>query len=173
METILEKLRKIDVLARSGVAGEKDTAQRLLVALCQKHGITPEQLTEEKKRWFTYKFKGALEKKLLNQCVAFVACTTKVANSPGKGAWSFELTALQGADVGECFEHYRKELAKQQETLLSALIAKHRLYTPSNPDKEDRKPLTDAERAEVNRIALMAFGLTSNRWEKSALTLTR
>ncbi len=72
MEQVMEKLRKILELSKSGIAGEAENARRQLAMLCKKYGIDPEALTDDVKRGREIPYKGADERKIIAQiCFVF------------------------------------------------------------------------------------------------------
>ena len=66
-----QRLKKLKALAERGIGGEKENAQALLEKLCEKYGISLDQIEssdERKTRWFTF-LRKPFHRKLLFQCI--------------------------------------------------------------------------------------------------------
>lgn len=165
METILDKLRKIDELARSGIGGERENARRMLAALCAKHKISPESLTSPERSDIAFSVRSDVDKKLLFQVVAYIRQTSTLSYSVSKQKprtlW-FALTPSEAVDVRECFTHYRREWAKQQADFLSAFIQKNGIVAPGKEDGE----ITAEDLARMERLMNLMKTMDSTPWEK-------
>lgn len=62
---VLERLRKIAVLAEQGEAGEAKTAADLLEKLLQKHGVTVEQLISVERQQYPFAISPKLRQRIL------------------------------------------------------------------------------------------------------------
>ncbi len=169
MELIIDKLRKIEALAVSGVDGEKENARRLLDALCKKHGITLDRLSNSERRLYKFKFSGKHEKTILIQTIGYVcdihgSLTFKVLKKKRTEVW-FPLTESQAIVVYECFEHYRKAWRKQQEDFLTAFVHKNNLVAQSESPAND-KSSSDNNTERLMRIIQIMQGMQSDQWEK-------
>lgn len=167
MELLIDKLRKIEALARSGVGGEKETAQRMLDALCKKHGITIDQIAETVTEDVLFTIKDRWENSLLETIIVHICRTTKIRNWYRGRKRGFELTRLQRIDVEDCFKHYKKaytaERKRLMEDLTTAFVHKHRLFGPPS-DKEDADDKSlDLER--MARLVALIRGMNSETWE--------
>ena len=60
-------LNKLKALAERGVGGEKETAQRKLQELMEKYEIDENDLSDDKKEKYQFKYKNEFEKKLIKQ----------------------------------------------------------------------------------------------------------
>lgn len=170
METLIEKLRKIEALARSGVDGERENAQKLLDDLCRKHGVTPEELAAEQTKPHFFTVKNANEVALLRQCAIHVCGTSRVQNACQGKRHTFWLTAAQGIDVKDCFEHHRKPFAQHMDDAASAYILRNKILGPPRAEDETNASHQNEEaRAQAKRIAALMVFMQSNRWEKRAL----
>jgi hypothetical protein len=167
MDTLTDKLRKISALAEHGTEGEKANAKRLLEELCAKHGVRLEQLLEPKKEFFVFKYSDEFERKIFVQTLAMI-CGWNVRHiPPGKRRKKYEceLTQVQYLDVKEAYARFRKAWRAQLDDVCSAFIHANKIYGP--PEESDREEeLSEAERQRIKRVALLAFSMPSNPWEK-------
>jgi len=168
METIFEKLKKIEALARAGVGGERENAERMLQLLCEKHGISLEDIARPDRKEVHFSFKNVFERRLLIQVVAYVTRTGEVTfytRKSKKMLLYFDLTAAETVDVRECFDHYRKEWEIKLEDFFSAFLHRNRIFAPSAPldDQEE----TPEDQARIDRIVQMMRGIDQSRWEKT------
>lgn len=58
-------LNKLKALAERGVGGEKETAQRKLQELMEKYEIDENDLSDDKKENYQFKYKNKFEKQLI------------------------------------------------------------------------------------------------------------
>lgn len=70
-EQIIEKIKKLQKLAESGVDGEKENAARRVQEIMEKYSITDADIEEEKEETFTYFIEGSYCWELLRQ-IAFL-----------------------------------------------------------------------------------------------------
>lgn len=170
---ILERLKKIQALAESGIEGERANANKLLNELLLKHGITLQDLAHGEAQWCRFVCAGRLEIELLTHVVLKVCQTRDVVNAKDKKSsrvrW-FKLTAAQCADVTDAFEHYKREFKTCVDDTLVALIHRHNLFAQ---DKSDEKATPTAEAMErAKRIWSLMAGMTSRDWKKPAAQIT-
>ncbi len=165
METIIEKLKKIEALATSGIDGERDNAKRLLDALCAKHGVTPEQLINDEKNWVKFTVRSKIEPRLISQVLAYVCRTLKVENYQKGRSFYFKITKAQALDAHEALLHYRDIWEKNVSDYFTAFIHAHKLFPPSEKDKADQE-ITAEKIKEYERIAQMIHGMKISPWER-------
>lgn len=167
MELLIDKLRKIEALARLGIGGEKETAQRMLDALCKKHGITLDQIASPVTEDCLFTIRDKWENRLLETIVLHICRTTKIRNWYRGRKRGFELTRLQRIDIEDCFKHYKKaysaERKRLMEDLTTAFVHKHRLFGPPRDEKESDDNGVDLER--VARLVAIIRGMNTETWE--------
>lgn len=158
-ELIIDKLRKILALRDAGNMGEARAAELALNRLCDKYGISIDEIIasgEEKKRVY---FKGLSDNLVKN---ILFACYYKVTNQPrisfytcGRGCIAIELTPLQEVELKELFIVMQKAYKKAMKQMISdfneAFIIKNQLYSDSASESCD-KPLSPEEMARIRRI---------------------
>ncbi|WP_324825094.1 DUF2786 domain-containing protein [Sinanaerobacter sp. ZZT-01] len=67
MSDILEKIKKLQVLAERGLDGERENAEKMVEILMKKHGISTVDLEEEKENYYLFAYNGKTERQLLIQ----------------------------------------------------------------------------------------------------------
>lgn len=160
METIKDKLKKIQALAKSGIGGEKETAQRMLNDLCKKYHITIDEIISEEKKYCTIRVRDKIDEILVRQTIIHICQTNEINNKRYKDIWMFELTHLQAIEVQDAIKHYRKEWKKQLHDFMIAFIHKNSIFN-FNSDKTNDE--IDLE-ALIKLRSLMA-GMKANPWE--------
>lgn len=146
-QKIQDKVRKLQALAERGVGGEKANAQRMLEKLLARHGLTLEDLADERRevRWFPAptKFDVLLAAQIL----------AKVCNTDDPGVYSSRGRPKQvGVDVtpAEAIEfelHYdtlRKALTEHFKDAFSAFIQANRLFS-NLPSDESSSAMTERD----------------------------
>lgn len=177
-ETITAKLRKIQALAQSGYAGEKDNAQRLLTALLDKHGLTEADLVNETQSECIFTLKHTWEKKLLVQlyCMIRDVRVCKYAHrKEGKTKIIYlTLTHLEYTDIRAAYAHYHPmleaghaRLRRQLRHLPDAFIAQYEIYGTAT-DERGRAPSHAAMEAMLAAMRQMK----GDKWQKSHGSLT-
>lgn len=168
-KTIKSKLRKILVLAESGVEFERIQANRLLDALCSKHGISRDDLLSEEKRFYTVPFKNKFERKVVLQCYAMITGQERAASwkhPQRRNVFVFKLTAAENADLFACLEHFLPKLPGHLDDAVSAFIHAHHIFPPGDP--QDLCDLSPAEIAQARRVLQLAAGIKSDPWVKKS-----
>ena len=166
MELLIDKLKKIEALVRSGIGGEKTTAQRMLDALCKKHGITLDQIISMEKKPYRFAFKDKLDVTLLSHVAMNICQTHKITNWKRGRAIYFELTKAQAIDVEDCFRHYRKAWRSQLKDMMAAFVNANRLFAPGDGDDDkSHKEHTSDSRARAMRIMQLMQGMNAAPWE--------
>lgn len=159
-EKVQAKLRKLQALAERGVGGEKVNAQRMLDKLLARHGITVEDLSNERRetRWFPAA--NRFDRNLALQIMS------KICDSSTVDLWVSKARPKQiGVDVtpAEAIEfelHYdalRKALAECFKDAFVAFVQANRLF-PSTRVGDYAEP-TDRDIA----IMTMASAITPTK----------
>ena len=156
METIIEKLKKVKELMDRGEEGEALAAKNLLFKLLAKHGLTLDDITDDVKKSYLFKYVFAREKRMMLQCISKVADDPKLRyshqNDKKKEFW-VDLTEWQYIEVSDMIEfhvkQFRKEMELKMDAFLGAYINKHNLFAESSEPGEST--LTPEELAEFLR----------------------
>lgn len=140
---MLERLRKIERLAKEGARGERQAAASKLQELLRKHGLTLEDLEatagpKREKVFFTYKTRH--ERTLLFQIWA------KVTDSGGAFTyWKpknrhgvyLKVSEKEAERIEELFGVYREKLREEIEIVVDAFIQTNELYPHTNGSNGD------------------------------------
>lgn len=143
-ERIIETARKLLALAEQGATeGEKEAARGRLDALLEKHGLTLDDLSEEKREWVKFMVKDEFEFEILFQCIFKVLNTKKVQYLRKKKNKSLQvqLTPAEHTDVKTLFAYYRAVWEEEVADFLIAFMSKHRLYSESSASDTEESPM--------------------------------
>lgn len=172
---VKNKLQKILALAENGSEGEKVTAQKLLVELLKKHGLTLEDIAQAEEEKKVEIYLSEKEFNLLSQIIY------KVKNVSRFTYWKFgkryiiKCTESQRIEINNQFEFYnklfKKEYAKEKkrfrEDFFKAYIYKHKIWNESNDDENnetaDSQPI-DLER--LQRIYMYEKNMSNETYLK-------
>jgi hypothetical protein len=167
METLIDRLKKIEALAKGGLAGERENAQRMLDELCARYGVTLEQLADQEKRMHWFPVRGKRAKELFRVVLVHVVQTRQIWHRPKADGYECKLTTAQAADVRECWKHYRKAWDEQIDDVFTAFIHRNRIYGPPK-DSDDEQELNAEQRAAAERVMDLMRGMQPKRWDRRA-----
>ena len=127
-------LNKLKALAERGVGGEKETAQRKLQELMEKYEIDENDLSDDKKEKYQFKYKNEFEKKLIKQ-IAYRTFKKEWSErmytySRGRGKRSImliECTKAEEIQLRIEYEFYKDLWKEEAEFLFNVFIQKHRI----------------------------------------------
>lgn len=176
MESIIERARKVLALAEQGVDGEAKAAKLALEALLKKHGLTIEDLKNEKRERREFSIKNRNEVLIFNHCILNMFGHDSVVwdrHYTYKRDYRHiyaEMTDIEYLDFKPFFEfhilQFRKELKKMLDAITSAYVNKHNLFD-SNPtsDQDDQKTKTDMQK--LYMIMLVMDSMESSSYHKT------
>jgi CRP-like cAMP-binding protein len=152
----MEKLKKLKALADRGIGGEKDNAAKLLAKMCEKYGISLEDVSGEdamEMHWFVHK-QGDLYKRLMNQVMYRVFDDNRPIYKRGQerilGAYC---TAAEAVEVEMDYDFYLKALKEDMKRLYSMFIQKNKIFPPTfKSDAPDTTEITDEDIAMYNGL---------------------
>lgn len=176
-ETIKSKLRKLQALAEKGDRGEAENAKRMLDQLCEKYGISLEDILDtEKTAWRRIEIgRAKIWLDLFMQCYAHVTGKAELRYSTSTASSILvQMTAYQYAEVSNLFDWHKKNLKKDiedtQKLVFEAYVQKHRIFRdrsndPDEPEErqEEEKPI---DLAHIRRLMAMMETLNDNRYHK-------
>lgn len=162
---LIEKIKKLAVLADQGFGGEKEAAALMLEKMMNKHGITEADLEEEATCLEWFKYKDELQKRLLNQVLYMVLGARETyRRKDGKGKRiAVYCTAAERIEIEITFDFFRRAMLEELETFFGAFCIKNNIY-PS-PDK----PKTDTEEPELTDEELMKLTFMLRGMERHTL----
>ena len=136
-ENIKDKLSKILTLAQRGVGGEKKSAQLTLDRLMKKYNVTEDELRDDVKSEYIFKYRTKNEYLLLIQIVYMVEDGTFGRSFKYKNKRiSFELTKVQFIEVSCFYSSYKEALKKELALVFQAFIQKNSIF-PINGETKD------------------------------------
>ena len=183
---ILLKIRKLQELARRGVGGEAQNAQRVLEALCEKYGLALEDLDQDEKKTYTFPLRASVRPLFANCFTHMFGASTRFTedytlyrNTANKKQWAeLNLTAAEYIEFSQFWEWHKhnflQERAAMRKAFQSAYIEKHALFTNDLSDEireefNSRKAPTLEERLAIEALAMT---LKNNTYHKQIGTNT-
>ena len=173
-ESILDLVRKVAELAKRGVDGEREAAQRKLDELLAKHKLTLADLSPESRVEIKFKVANSEERSLLVQIYCRVTNRRSMSYARTKNgrAIFLELNRAEADDVSRMFAHYlpiyRRERKKMVDAFGNAFFGKYSLFSEASAGDEGREISMD----EALRIAMLRKGITGEAYHKPAKLLT-
>lgn len=168
-ETIKSRLSKIRALAFSGVEGERESASTLYSQLLQKYGLTDAEIISEERSLYWFKVDTEIEGCLLAQIIFMLSPEfdgTRYSSRRKRKQRGYKITALEAADVRECYAHYKADFRLQMDAFYTAYISKNRIFGASKDD--EHKELSPEVKEKLARALGMLGGIEKNRWSKKA-----
>lgn len=176
LESIKNRLRKLQALAEKGYRGEAEAAKAMLDKLCRQYGVSLEDiLDQEKEQYYDFEIgKGKIWLSLFMQCFANVTGKGNLRYcKESNSRISVKLTAFQYAEISNLFTWHKtilkKDLEDTQRLAFEAYVQKHRIFRDRSNDPEkardeqEDKPI-DFER--LQKILVMMATLNENRYHK-------
>jgi hypothetical protein len=161
-EKLLDRLRKIQALARHGVGGEKENAERMLARLLDLHNLTIEDLDGESKmiEW-RFKADSGFDIRLVNQIIFKVTnvCNYRIYKYNGKaGLYGCELSAAQAIECEAILAILRPALEDHFQIAFSAFVQSNQIFGDSPAEDQGDKEETPEDRARTFAIMQMMLG---------------
>lgn len=132
-----ELLVKLQNLAERGVGGEKETAKKKLAKLLKENGLTENDLNEQTEHYYLFKYKDALNKRLLMQCIfktMGAANDISIYRTKGKrNKLGIYCTPAQKLEIDLDFEFYSALFEQEADIFMSAFIDKQDIYPKDAP----------------------------------------
>jgi hypothetical protein len=157
METIIQKLKKIQELAEKGIEGEAKAAKIMLDKFLLQHNLTLDDIKQEKKEKRLFKYVTVHERSVMINCISKVLDDPKMTYSwykNKKKEFFVEMTDWQYIEAQDLIKfhikQFRKELKKKLEALTRAYIHNHNLFSETQSDGEGKK-LSPEEISEILR----------------------
>jgi len=166
IDSIREKIRKIQALAEQGIGGEKEDAKRILQRLLAKHKLTLEDLPklgQDATELYYFRCTGEVERSLLRQCYLYVVPDGEpyYFTRHGRKTIGFKLTYLQYLELKNYWDYYRQLWKQELGLFYQAFLYKHRIFRKSSSTESSpaSASLTDEE---IKRILRMMLGLSDS-----------
>lgn len=167
------RLRKLLELARRGVGGEADNAERFLQRMLQANGMTLEDIAEadQRRRPFDFKFEDRWERKILVQCIAATldAREWSYDEKPRKGGGTYTvlLTNTQHLELQMLLEPVLRDFRKGIDTYVNAFIQRNALFPKTTDDSKPGAPMSPQE---LGELITMMRGIKKTVVPRAALT---
>lgn len=150
---LLEKIQKLLNLSEKGIGGEKENAKRFLDKLMKKHGVSIDDLNDNKKTILFFKYATEFERLLLNQIIYAVLDEEKhetYGHKDLKKVIGCNVTKEQFIEIKMRFEIYYKSLDGGFMDFYRAFVMKNHIYPPSmKPVEADKKKRDQIRKAEI------------------------
>lgn len=155
---LIEKMKKLKVMAERGTEHEAKVARAKLNNLLNEYGISEEQIMDHEKKVYRFPVKTTAERSILFGIIRKVLRIPDVSyfkyarNTKSVG---IELTKTEHLLVTEYLATYqklfRKELEKIQDQFVMGFVSKHQLMNPLREEKSDdnESSLTPEEIEEI------------------------
>lgn len=161
-EKSLARMKKLLELARRGVGGEAENAQRFLERMLASHGMTLADIEADNQRraLARFKYRDSVERNLLVQIFSKVLNTSDFPVFKRKGAKFIgaELTPAERAEAVMYHAALAPALKKHLELAYSAFIQKNEVFKDSSDEVSPNKELDEAERQRMIALAAMMNG---------------
>lgn len=160
-ENVKARIRKLLALAERGVGGEKETANRMLNKMLDRHGMTLDDLRDDRRSLHPVKCANAFERRLVSQIIS------KVQNSPSPKVFKvgracltvhIEVTPAELVEFSIHWEALRKDLAKCLGNAYVAFVHTNNLF-PADPGDAVDEPMTPERMADIEAITAMMRGM--------------
>lgn len=166
MSKELHLIRKIKAVAERGVGGEKVNAEKMLLELMRKHGITFDQIETEEEKEFEFNHKS--EPYLFAQVVLHVMGHDRgtVFRPRGKSNLRYiKCTYAEKIEIEAKFAFYLNQYRKEQDILYQAFVQRNQIF-PAEVKTIDVQQMTPEEYKEYQRIKAMMQAIEKSHYNK-------
>lgn len=167
-EDIIAKLMKIRSLAKGGIDGEREAAQRMLHKLMIKHGIHEDELESEGMEYHSFAMlKHEWHPKLASQIAYAVLGTSDIRTDKRRRTLYVNCTNAQAIEIAAMVDFYTDAYLADLAIFHRAFVNKNHLFPPDDMDRvEDGDKcllprMTDEER---DKIINMMGGVTKREY---------
>lgn len=173
-ENIKEKLLKIKRLAEQGEYHEALAAKARLNALLAKHGMSIDDLDDNRTRQYEIKYKDkhgmVMLLAIMTQTIGYSRAAESTYSKHLKTVY-VDATSYEYAEIMSMYSfhtaNYAKERKKMLKRLETAYCVKHSLWTERDGgESAPRRELTDAEIREIEEAVKLAATLSDTLYRK-------
>lgn len=173
---IIEKIKKLQKLAKSGVDGEKENATRRVQEIMEKYSITDADIEEEKQETFTYFIEGSYCWELLRQ-IAFlenrdfrmiylpehkldrtVKEGLKQIAKGKKHNVAMLCTPAEFIEITSKYEILHRGFKEQEDAFFYAFLSENNLLAPRDKSEKNPEP-SEQEKKMYHRAAILSLGV--------------
>lgn len=168
MSKYKELAKKIYELTKRGESGEKENAELQLRKLMEKYNFTIEDLEEDKKDWFCFKYEWDfyLSRKLLFQILYMVCPYAYYEKGDKRYEIIVECTAMEKIEIDALYAFYLEKLKEDIELFYSAYIHTNILFSKIEGEKKEQKEYTEEEMKKLEQISRMMLGMEKHTYYK-------
>ncbi|MEY2702281.1 MAG: hypothetical protein RLY43_914 [Bacteroidota bacterium] len=177
MSKILELAKKLKAMAERGEGAERENAEEKLKALMEKHGITEEDLNDDKIGYYVFDVKGENENLYLNllrqlcgilHIKLYGDLSEKTRKTIRKtlsqnGTHFIETTKYKYIELESMFDFYKEKLSKEYGVFIYAFYLKNDLLAKA--EDLDREPTLE-ELLRYRNAKKMSEGMSENSFKK-------
>lgn len=152
-----KRARKLLALARRGVMGERETAQRLLEDYLRAKGLTVEDIDDAPTMHLEMTYRDTNERTLLIQIIAAVTDQTRVDTRHDRKGRRIEVRVepVAAMEIERQYAIYRRALRKAIKIAIHGFIQANNIF-PKSGSEADYSDLTDEEMAEIRQAIAMS-----------------
>lgn len=170
MDNKKELLLKLQELAKRGVNGEKENADKLLKKLMKKYNISEDEINDEEINEVELELRDDIEVRLACQILF-----SFFDNAPLYKKWKkrvkyyIKLTKPQEIEFRYMFSVYLENFRKQELIFYRAFINKNRIFPKEILNEKGRNPydVSPEEKAEILKSQMMMEGIEMTRIRKA------
>lgn len=170
MDNKKELLLKLQELAKRGVNGEKENADKLLKKLMKKYNISEDEINNEEINEVELELRNDIEVRLASKILF-----SFFDNAPLYRRWKkrvkcyTKLTKSQEIEFRYMLSVYLEDFRKQELIFYRAFINKNRIFPKEILDGEGKSPYdaSPEERAEILKSQMMMNGIEMTRIRKA------
>lgn len=154
-----DRLKKLLALATQGVGGEADNARRVLNRLLDRYGMTEDDLADQPRQLYWFRYDDAPGRRLLQQLVySFFPKDDPRHNQhytsrAKQRQLGVKLTEQEHQEFAASYVVYRAALKQHMERAYSAFIQANEIFPE---DTDVQREYTDEEIAEMRKVLAMA-----------------
>lgn len=161
-ERLLQKIKHVQELAEKGVDGERESAVATLEKLMKKYGITEREISQEYRELVWFKYKTAIEERLLAQ-VIYKVTGKNPSGCVGAGSGrkhkklGMECNPAERLEIEFLFGFYKPALEEELKRFLTAFMCLNDIF-PEDESPQAPQPRT-MSKAEAMKISAMMMGM--------------
>lgn len=167
LDSIKDKIKKIQALVDGGSAEEKINAKDKLDKILKKYNITIEQVYEEKLTKREYRCYSEYEKKLFAQCIAKYCGKNRKIYCSRRDPRLFyvDMSRVEFIDIQEAMYFHKVNLKKEFKKMFTAYLHAHELFDEREYEDEE-VGISDMSIEEALEISNMVSGMSKDRLTK-------
>lgn len=159
-EELIARLRKVLALAKNGVGGERENAERQLNAMLKKYGFTMSDIDDASKEEIKLdfscndEFEMALARQVSSMVIGEFVDIYTIRGSRAKKAHIF-CTKAQAVECEITYNALREAMANHFRLSYRAFIQANKVFPPSSGDVPE-KDLSPKEKADLFKVLSMS-----------------